>query len=44
MLLTKDDNVTPCLLIYLDFKETCKVIAIDLSKWKAFYADTKALQ
>ena len=39
-----DDESTGCLLDYTYFKKYCKMIAIDLSKQQALYADPKAIQ
>ena len=39
-----DDYTTGCLLDYPYFKEHYKLIAIDLSKQQALYADPKAIQ
>ena len=39
-----DDYTTCCLLDYVYFKDCYKIIAIDLSKQQAFYADPKAIQ
>ena len=39
-----DDYKTGCLLDYVYFKNYYKMIAIDLSKQKALYADPKAIQ
>ena len=39
-----DDYITGCLLDYSYFKDTYKMIAIDLSKQEALDADPKAVQ
>ena len=39
-----DDYTTGCLLDYPDFKDTCKMIAKQLSKQHAFDADHRAVQ
>ena len=39
-----DDYTTGCLLDYPYFIETCKMIAVDLSKQKALDFDPKAIQ
>ena len=39
-----DDHPTGCLLDYFYFKENYKMIAIDLSKQQALYADPRAIQ
>ena len=39
-----DDYTTGCLLDYPYFKENYKMIAIDLSKQQALYADPRAIQ
>ena len=39
-----DDYTTGCLLDYPYFKENYKMIAIDLSKQQALYADLRAIQ
>ena len=39
-----NDYTTGCLLHYPYFNETCKLIAIDLSKQKALHADPKKIQ
>ena len=38
-----DDYTTGCLLYYPYFKESCKMIAIDLSKQQKLDADPKAI-
>ena len=39
-----DDYTTGCLLDYIYFKNFYKMIAVDLSKKQALYADPKAIQ
>ena len=39
-----DDYTTGCLLDYIYFKNFYEMIAVDLSKQKALYADPKAIQ
>ena len=39
-----DDYTTDCLLDYTYFKDSYKIIAIDLSKQQALYADPRANQ
>ena len=39
-----DDYTTGCLLDYPYFKDTCKMIAVDLSKQQALDADPRAIQ
>ena len=39
-----DDNTAGCLLDYIYFKNFYKMIAVDLSKQQALYADPKAIQ
>ena len=39
-----DDYATGCLLDYLYFMDTCKMIAVDLSKQQALDADPRAIQ
>ena len=39
-----DDYTTGCLLVYSYFKNHQKMIAIDLSKQQALYADQRAIQ
>ena len=39
-----DDNTTGCLLDYSYFKESCKLIAIDLSKQQELDVDPRAIQ
>ena len=39
-----DDQITGCLLNYNYFSKYHKMIAIDLSKKEALYADPKAIQ
>ena len=39
-----DDYTTDCLLDYTNFREKCKMIAIDLSKLQTLDADPKAIQ
>ena len=39
-----DDYTTGCLLDYQYFKNHCNLIAIDLSKQKELYADSRAIQ
>ena len=40
----EDDYTTGCLLDYPYFKESCKMIAVDLSKQQALDADLRAIQ
>ena len=39
-----DDNTTGCLLDYLYFRNTYKMIAVDLSRQQALDADPRAIQ
>ena len=39
-----DDYTTVCLLVHLNFKKHCKMIAVELSKQQTVYADRKAIQ
>ena len=39
-----DDHTTRCLLDFAYFEKNCKIIAADLSKQKALYADSRAIQ
>ena len=39
-----DDYTTGCLLDYPYFKDTCKMIAVDLSRQQALDADPRAIQ
>ena len=39
-----DDYTTGCLLDYPYFKDSCKMIAVDLSKQQALDADPRAIQ
>ena len=39
-----DDYMTGCLLDYSNFKDTYKMIAVDLSKQRVFDADSRAIQ
>ena len=39
-----DDYTTGCLLDYTYFKDNYRLTAVDLSKQKAFGADTRAIQ
>ena len=39
-----DDYTTGCLLDYSYFKDTCKMIAVDLSKQQTLDADPRAIQ